>query len=282
MMNWWQHIPEHINPIVCSFGSFSLSWYSVTFLLGTLFSLSFLWGVTCRDSIAVLSREEFLDFSLFLLCGAIIGARFGYAIFYNAAFFVAHPASLVSPFDLETGVWIGIAGMSAHGGIVGIVLAVLVFAWKYRKSVCVLLDAVALSVPIAIFFGRLGNFFMGELFGRVTSVSWGMFFPRAGDVLLHHPSQLYEACGEGMVLWAALLVLSKRMKIPGQLFAWALGLYGGIRFFLEYLREPDRQIGFIWSIFTLGQILCLALIVAAGILLWWMREGRNAILSRTG
>lgn len=282
MMNWWQHIPEHIDPIVCSFGIFSISWYSAAFFLGAVFSLLFLRRVTCRDSIRVLSRGEFLDFSLFLLGGAIIGARLGYAILYNAAFFVAHPTSLVLPFDLETGAWIGIAGMSAHGGIVGIVLAVFVFAWKYRKPVWVLLDAVALSVPIAIFFGRLGNFFMGELFGRVTSVSWGMFFPRAGDALLHHPSQLYEACGEGIVLWVVFLVLSRRMKIPGQLFSWALGLYGGVRFFLEYFREPDRQIGFIWSIFTLWQLFCFVQIIVAAALLWWMRKGRNAILPRTG
>ncbi len=281
MMNWWQHIPEHIDPIACSLGTFSLSWYGVAFLFGVISSLWCFWRVNCRIVPAMLSWEEFLDFSLFLLGGAIIGARLGYAIFYNAVFFVTHPASLISPFDLETGSWIGISGMSAHGGIVGVVLAVFVFSWKYRKSAWALLDVVALSVPIAVFFGRLGNFFTGELFGRVTSVSWGMFFPRAGDAFLHHPSQLYEACGEGMVLWVMLIVLSKQMKIPGQLFVLALGLYGGIRFFLEYFREPDRQIGFIWNIFTLGQILCLVLI-AVGILLWWIRKGRNAILSRTG
>ncbi len=280
-MSWWQRIPEHIDPIALSFGVFSLSWYGIAFLCGVVFSLLFLWKALCQSVPALLSSGEFLDFSLYLLAGTILGARLGYVLFYNVAFFAAHPIAIVSPFSIETGAWTGIAGMSAHGGILGMTSAVILFSWRYGKSVWVLLDSVAWSLPLAIFFGRIGNFLAGELFGRVTSVPWGMVFPHAADGLLHHPSQLYEAVGEGLLLWCVLTLLSKRLRSPGQLFVWALGAYGGIRFLLEYFRAPDSQIGFIAGVFTLGQLLSLCVLFASGVLLLWIRSGKNAILPRT-
>ena len=279
MENWWHHIPEHLSPTVFSFGGISLSWYGVAFLCGTVFALFFLWRVLHRVTDAPLSREEFLDFSLFLVGGAVFGARLGYAALYNAAFFVAHPIALFSPMDPETGAWTGIAGMSAHGGVIGVLCAVLIFSRIYRKPLWQLLDNVALSIPIAIFFGRCGNFLAGELFGRVTGVGWGMVFPLAGDGTLRHPSQLYEALGEGVVLGMALFMLSKRNMLPGRLFAWALGLYGVIRFVLEYAREPDAQIGFVFGVFTMGQGLSMAMIGVSLSLAWLFRRGKNAILS---
>ena len=276
--NWWHHVPEHLNPIAFSFGSVSLSWYGLTFLFGTLSALSFLrWAMRYIVGLR-LSREEFFDFSLFLVSGSVLGARLGYAVLYNAGFFLEHPIALVSPLNPETGMWTGISGMSAHGGAIGLLLAVIVFSRAYRKSVWRLLDSVALSIPIALFFGRLGNFLTGELFGRVTHAGWGMVFPLAGDHLLRHPSQLYEALGEGVALGIALFVLSKRNMPPGRIFVWALGLYGLIRFLLEYVREPDARIGFVFGAFTLGQVLSLAMMIVSVSLAWWLRRKKNAIL----
>lgn len=280
-MSWWQHIPEHIDPTVLSVGSFSVSWYGVAFLCGAVVSLFALWRRLCQQSVPVLSLDDFLDFSLLLSVGAVVGARLGYVLMYNAEFFFAHPVSIVSPFDSETGAWIGVAGMSAHGGILGIFVAVAFFAWRHKKPLLVLLDNIALSLPIAIFFGRIGNFLAGELFGRVTTLPWGMIFPRAGDILLRHPSQLYEASGEGILLWCILRMLAGRVRRLGQLFVWALGLYGGIRFFLEYFRMPDPQIGFIFGVFTLGQILSIVLMILSVALLMWMKRKESGILSCT-
>lgn len=281
MIGWWQHIPEHIGSTAISFGGFPVSWYGIMFLLGAVSSLLFLRYSIRRTSPTILSCEEFFDLSLFLLFGAILGARLGYAFFYNADFFLAHPLALVSPIDPETGKWTGIAGMSAHGGVIGLVFAAFLFSRWYRKPLPNLLDGVAVSIPIAIFFGRLGNFLTGELFGRQTTVPWGMVFPRAGDLLLRHPSELYEAFGEGIVLWLVLFILSKRAMAPSRISVWALLLYGGIRFFLEFFREPDDQIGFVLGFFTLGQVLSVGMIALALVFLWWSGRGKNAILSHT-
>lgn len=279
-MMWWQSLPERIDPTLFSVGGFSVSWYGVAFLCGAVISLFVLWRGLSRDRALMLSLDTFLDFSLFLLVGAIVGARFGYALFYNPAFFAEHPLSLISPFDARTGAWTGVAGMSAHGGMLGIVFAAFLFSWRYQKPAWKLLDHIAQSLPLAIFFGRIGNFLAGELFGRVTTLPWGMVFPSADDMLLHHPSQLYEAVGEGLILWLVLFLLAKRNRFPGQLLAWALALYGGIRFLLEYFRSPDPQIGFVLYDFTLGQLLSLLVMILSATLLFWIKNRENAILPR--
>ncbi len=280
-MNWWHTLPERIDPTVFSLGFFSFSWYGVSFFLGASFSLLFLWKVIRRSERLSLSREEFFDLAVVILFGTVVGARIGYALLYNFPFFLNHPMALVSPFDPKTGEWIGIAGMSAHGGILGVFAAIFFFSWRYKKSPWSLLDMTALAAPVAIFFGRIGNFLAGELFGRVTNVPWGMVFLRAGDGLLRHPSPLYEACGEGIVLWLLLCALSKKDMPPGFLFAWALGLYGVIRFFLEFFREPDPQIGFLFGFFTLGQALSLGMILVSLGVGRWLRLQKNAILPHT-
>ncbi len=272
---------ETFDPVVFSFGPVSVSWYGICFLSGACVALFFLWELLRKKNFGVrLTREECFDFSIYLVIGAILGARIGYALLYAPGFFAEHPLSLVSPLDPETGAWTGIAGMSAHGGIAGIALSIVLFARKYRKPPLPLLDVVALALPIAIFCGRIGNFVTGELFGRVTNVSWGMVFPRAGDMFPRHPSPLYEALGEGVFLFLVLLFLSKRKYVPGRLFLWATGLYGGIRFILEFFREPDPQIGFFFDAMTMGQVLSLGMIAVAIGFGWWLSDRKCATLPR--
>lgn len=253
-------------------------------MLGAIFSLVFLriflnqFGQLKPEN--RISNDEFLGLSVAVILGALVGARLGYAVIYDASFFVSHPLLLVSPFNPETGLWVGISGMSAHGGILGGIFAAFLFSWKYQKSFLPILDALSISAPIAIFFGRIGNFLSGELFGRVTDVSWGMVFPLSGDDLLRHPSQLYEAVGEGGVLFLvlAMFFFLRKVHISGMFFVWTLGLYGLIRFFLEFFREPDWHIGFLFGFFSMGQALSVLVVVIAVLLERWIRLCKNGIL----
>lgn len=277
----WRHFFEHLDPIAFFFGPVSISWYGICFLTGAIASLSAVWFLMCRKGEQKLSSEEFFDLAAVLLFGALVGARLGYAVLYHASFFAAHPIALVSPFDVRTGAWIGIAGMSVHGGAIGVVIALLVFAKRRKKSFWLFADTLALAAPIAIFFGRIGNVLSGELYGRVTTTSWGVIFPRAEDGLLRHPSALYEALGEGLLLGVVLFMLSHRHKTPGLNFAWAIGLYGGIRFFLEYFREPDSQVGLLFDRLTLGQVLSMGMVALAIGIGRWLEMKKGAILVGT-
>lgn len=279
----WRNFPEHFDPIFLSLGPVSVSWYGICFLSGAIVSLIFFriflnrFG---RERLEIhISHDEFFTLSLTVFFGALVGARVGYAILYDASFFLAHPLSLISPFDRETGLWIGIAGMSVHGGILGGILAAFLFSRKYGKSFLSVLDALSCAAPVAIFFGRIGNFLAGELFGRTTDVSWGMVFPLSGDTALRHPSALYEAFGEGVILFCIVFFLARRRRTPGMLFAWTLGLYGFIRFFIEFFREPDRHIGFLFGFFSMGQALSVLTVTSALFLVGWIRLRKNDILS---
>ncbi len=275
----WQHFSERFDPIFFSFGPVSVSWYGACFFVGAIVSLIFLrqW-LRRKNSALSLSGEDFLNLSTSLLCGALLGARLGFVVLYEPLFFWEHPFAIVSPFDAETGRWVGISGMSAHGGVLGIIGAILLFSRNYQKSPRLLLDAAALSAPIAIFFGRIGNFLAGELYGRTTEVPWGMVFPRAGDEMLRHPSQWYEALGEGMLLFFILLFLARKRRVPGLLFVWALGFYGLIRFFLEFFREPDQNVGLFFGTLTEGQILSLLMVLFALGAGWWLGREKDGIL----
>lgn len=279
MSTLWRNVLERIDPELFSLGSVSVSWYGVCFLLGGIVALVFFRRLTRRGaSEDRLTDGAFFDCAMLVTLGAVAGARIGYAAIYNPAFFLEYPLAIFSPFDPETGVWTGIAGMSAHGGMAGALLGLWVFSRKERMLWWSLADKLALSAPLAIFFGRIGNFLVGELPGRPTDASWGIVFPRALDGQLRHPSPLYEAFGEGLLLFLFLRLLSKKRRPPGELFAWSLGLYGAFRFALEYFREPDPQLGFFWGSFTMGQWLSLALIAVSGTIVWWLRARKNAIL----
>lgn len=216
-----------------------------------------------------LSVDQYTDLALYLLIGILVGARLGFALLYNLTWYIAHPMALVMPFDEVTGLWVGISGMSYYGGAVGVIIALCVFAWQYKVSVWRVADVVALCAPIGYFFGRLGNFVNGELFGRVTSARFGMYFPNAMDAgeSLRHPSQLYEAFGEGIVLGLMVAYVHQKSKQPGRTAAAYLIGYGIIRFCVEFFREPDAWIGLTWQWMTLGQMLS-ALFAVIGIFLW--------------
>lgn len=273
MNAWWQHIPEHIDPIAFSIGFFSVRWYALCFL-GGIFSV---WAWLRRERRIRkwdISEDSLDGAFLSALAGAFVGARMGYVLWYAPGYFLSHPWMIILPFDPATGQYIGISGMSFHGALVG--MAVTLYGWTvFRKqSLPEWMDRVVLAIPLGIIFGRLGNFLNGELWGRSADTLWGMYFPLA-DKMLRHPSSLYEMIGEGVLLFCIVLFSNRRKKmVPGELTAIFLIGYGGIRFILEYFREPDSGIGYFFGALTLGQIFSIATILSGAIV------GRVALRSR--
>jgi phosphatidylglycerol:prolipoprotein diacylglycerol transferase len=210
-----------------------------------------LWGAAAPFSVADLD-----DFILWVTLGIILGGRTGYVLFYNFDFFIAHPIEIVQ-------VWKG--GMSFHGGFLGCVLAVILFGLKREVSILSLGDVTCAVGPIGVFFGRLANFVNAELWGRQTDVPWAMVFPsREAGPFPRHPSQLYEAALEGVVLFVilTLLVRAGALKRPGLIIgAFAIG-YAVMRSICELFREPDAQLGFLWGGMTMGMLLSVPLLIA--------------------
>jgi len=239
----------NISPIAITIGSFQLRWYALAYLFGILSA----WGLTKRNinkyNLGITS-PQLDDLVFFTTLGIILGGRLGYVLCYGNGFFLHYPAEIFA-------IWNG--GMSFHGGIVGVIIGLYCFARKYKFPFLKITDIVALYVPIGIFLGRLANFVNGELWGRVTTVPWAVKFPDGG-FLPRHPSQIYEALSEGLLMFIILNLLWRKAFIrehTGIISAVFLIVYATSRMCMELFREPDQQIGFIFSGVTMGQVLSL-------------------------
>lgn len=265
------HLPE-LDPIAISLGPIAIRWYSLAYIAGVLFGLSFL--KYCNKKDKFLSEEALDEWLFWIVLSILLGGRFGYILFYNFSYFLSNPLEIFA-------FWHG--GMSFHGGLFGSIFGMWLFAKKYKIDFLKLTDALVVAAPVGLFFGRIANFINMELYGRVTGSDYGVIFPGAGD-LPRHPSQLYEAFLEGIVLFIILFSLqrlSKLAKNPGFLGGTFLALYGFFRILIENFREPDLQIGFIsWGFLsikiTLGQLLSLPLIFI-GIAIVFFRLKRKKI-----
>jgi phosphatidylglycerol:prolipoprotein diacylglycerol transferase len=247
-----------IDPVLISIGPFAIRWYALAYiagiLLGWLYARAMIRSERLWGGPAPLRVEDYDDFVLWVTLGIILGGRLGYVLFYNPAQFLANPAEIVQ-------IWKG--GMSFHGGFLGCVVAVLWFGWRRGIPVLSLGDLTCAAGPIGLGLGRIANFINGELWGRPGDVPWAMVFPGAGP-LPRHPSQLYEAALEGVVLFAVLAALVQwgALKRPGLILgAFAIG-YGIARIVGEFFREPDAHLGFLWGGLTMGMLLSLPLILA--------------------
>ena len=189
----------------------------------------------------------------------LVGARIGYIFFYDLASFFNSPLSTL--LSIEAGSFGGFFGFSYHGGLIGIVVGGLLLSKKYRLPFLQLADFVVPAIPLGYMWGRFGNFLNGELFGRPTEQPWGMFFPADQQFLLRHPSQLYEAIFEGLVLFLLLWPLRNRISSPGRMLGLYLVGYGMFRFLIEFFRQPDPQLGIVILGLTMGQLLCFGMIV---------------------
>ncbi len=249
-----------IKPYIVKIGPVQVRWYGLMYLLGFISSYLLVRFQIKKKGLSI-KKQTIDDLYFYLIVGLIIGARLGYVVFYNLPEYLKNPLEIFA-------LWHG--GMSFHGGLIGTILAGYIFSRKRRVDFWLFSDLIIATAPVGLGLGRIGNFINGELFGRVSTVPWAMVFPEGGP-LPRHPSQLYEAAGEGLVLFVILWFLKDRVRKTGHLTASFLILYGAIRFFLEFFRQPDPQLGFVLSFLTMGQILCACMIVA-GLILFSIRS----------
>jgi phosphatidylglycerol:prolipoprotein diacylglycerol transferase len=272
---WWQHIPQRLNPVFFTIGSFKLQYYGLMYVVAFVVTYLLVIYRLKREDRFEVSVDQIQALITYMVLGVIVGGRLGYVLFYNLSYYLKHPLEIILPFDFSGGIkFTGITGMSFHGGLVCVIL----FAWLYCRKAglnfLLMADLFIPAIPLGYTFGRIGNFINGELYGRVTSLPFGMYFPLAPGADLRHPSQLYEASFEGLFLFGILWSLRKIMKIRGAMLALYMIGYGTVRFFIEYFRQPDEHLGFVLLSFSMGQLLCL-LMIAAGISLYgyfWRKE----------
>lgn len=270
---WWQHLPAKMNPVIVNLGGFPIRWYGVMYII----ALAFVYVLTLyrlKSEKLEFSRSFVGDALTWAMVGVVLGGRIGYILFYGLGGFFADPLGTLIPGFSSSGAcpFAGITGMSYHGGVIGVILALWFFLRAHNKDFFGTFDLFIPSVPFGYTFGRLGNFINGELYGRVTDASIGMYFPLAPTHQLRHPSQLYEGFFEGIVLFAVLWLLRKRSPFPGFLSGLYLLGYGFVRFFIEFFREPDAHIGFVFLSFSMGQALCFVMIVAGAAIIVLQRK----------
>lgn len=252
-----------LDPVAVRIGPLAVRWYGLAYLSGFLLGV---WTLRrlARSGRLPIRPEEAGDLVGCLALGVLLGGRLGYVLFYNAPYFAGHPWKIVA-------VWEG--GMSFHGGLIGVGVALWAYARRRGVDPWPLADGLAVAAPPGLFFGRLANFVNGELYGRVTDLPWAMVFPGGGP-LPRHPSQLYEALAEGLLLGLFLWYLWRRRPVPGLTAAAFLAAYALARFGVEFVREPDPQLGFVLGPLTMGQCLSLAMALAAAVLAGVRAHGR--------
>ncbi|MFC0242033.1 prolipoprotein diacylglyceryl transferase [Rhodopseudomonas telluris] len=262
------------DPVAVAIGPFAIRWYALAYIAGILLGWLYARMLLQRERLwggpAPITPVQFDDFILWVTIGIILGGRTGYVLFYNLDFFITHPAEI---FEL----WKG--GMSFHGGFMGCVVAVALFGWKRNVSIASLGDITCAVGPIGLFLGRIANFINGELWGRPAddTVPWAMVFPHAGP-LPRHPSQLYEAGLEGIVLFLilALMIRAGALKRPGLIIGAFLTFYGLARITGEFFREPDPQLGFLWGGLTMGMLLSVPMVIAGIVVMLLARRAKRA------
>ncbi|SDR34302.1 prolipoprotein diacylglyceryl transferase [Pseudovibrio sp. Tun.PSC04-5.I4] len=263
-----------IDPVLIEFGPLAIRWYALAYIAGILLAWRYmilavrntsLWGKASHPN-----ETDIDDFVMWATIGIVLGGRLGYVLFYNLPYYLANPADIFA-------VWEG--GMAFHGGLLGMIVALILYSRLRGLSVWSMFDLAAIAAPIGLFFGRIANFINSELWGRPTDVAWAVVFPNGGPEP-RHPSQLYEAGLEGLVLFIVLRVLSHRfhlLKKPGVLAgSFAIG-YGLARTFVEFYREPDAHIGYLSGFLTMGMLLSLPMVlIGALVVLWALRKNASA------
>jgi len=257
------------DPVAISIGPLAVRWYALAYIAGLLLgwwlARRLLEAPTLWGRPAPFASETLDDLLVYMAAGVVLGGRIGYVLFYNLDWYLAHPLDALM-------VWHG--GMSFHGGLIGSTLAMVLFARRRGLAFLPVFDLVAAVVPIGLFFGRIANFINGELWGRVTDVPWAMVFPAAGPEP-RHPSQLYQAGLEGIVLFVIMMLLVRAcgLKKPGLVSGTFLAGYGVARIIGEFFRQPDVQIGFLAGGLTMGMLLSLPMIAIG---LWLIFAARRA------
>ncbi len=248
---------NNFDPVAIQIFSIEIRWYSLAYIFGILLG----WGLSKRIFITDFElKEKFDDFITYLILGIIIGGRLGYILFYNPVYYLNNTTSIFK-------IWEG--GMSFHGGLIGVIIVSFWFAKKNNQNFFSYLDVISIVAPIGIFFGRIANFINSELYGFETNLFWGVKFILI-DNLYRHPSQLYEAFFEGLILFLILIYFRKKgfMKVPGLISGLFLIFYSIFRFIIEFFRVPDEQLGYIFLNLTMGQIISFVFLLIGSYLLF--------------
>lgn len=254
----------NINPDILHIGPLTLRWYGFMYVIGFIIAYFIIKTESKRRNIK-LSEDDVYDFVFYLIIGVILGGRTGYVLFYNLSWYLAHPTEIIM---------INKGGMSFHGGFIGVILAGLYYCRKKKIPFYPIGDMGVLAGSLGLGFGRIGNFINAELYGRPADPSFplAMVFPTDPQKLPRHPSQLYESFFEGFLMFAILFFLSRRKLKSGVVFWAFITLYGTFRFFIEYTRQPDAQLGFVLAnYFSMGQVLCFPMIIT-GIIMMVVRS----------
>jgi phosphatidylglycerol:prolipoprotein diacylglycerol transferase len=252
-------LAPNIDPVAIHLGPLKVHWYGLMYVLGFL-ALWFFAARRARRDGSGWTAEQVGDLVFYGALGVILGGRLGYMLFYNLGHYLAHPLDMLK-------IWQG--GMSFHGGLIGVLLAMGYFARKNGKRFFAVTDFVALWTPIGLGLGRIGNFINHELWGKVTDAPWGMVFRDAGP-LPRHPSQLYQVALEGVALFVILWLYARRPRPTASVSGLFLVGYGLFRFLVEFVREPDPQLGYLaFGWLTMGQVLSVPMVLAGAGLLWW-------------
>ena len=255
-------IHPQFDPVAISLGPLKVHWYGLMYLLAFL---QFWWlgkkRLSARPELGV-SVQGLDDLLFYGVLGVVLGGRLGQVLFYDPGYYFSHPLEILA-------VWKG--GMSFHGGLLGVLVAATLWAHKHRVSWLATTDYIAPLVPLGLAFGRIGNFINGELWGRVAdpSLPWAMIFPQTGDGLPRHPSQIYQALGEGLLLFIILWLFARKQRPFGAVSGVFLIGYGAFRFLAEYFREPDSGIFGLSYLVSMGQWLSLPMILAGIAMLVW-------------
>ena len=273
-MEFWNHIYEHFDPVAFHLFSLPVHWYGLMYVLALVTALYMAKWIVQKDGLQI-TKEQLDSFFIYVEIGVILGARLGYILFYDpdTLYYLSHPWQIFNPFKDDE--FVGIRGMSYHGALFGFLIAAYLFSRRSKIHFGKLMDIVALAVPLGYVFGRIGNFLNQELVGRATDVSWGIYV----DGVLRHPSQLYEAVLEGIVVFFIIYVYRKQKKFDGELILLYAFAYGILRAVAEIYRAPDVQIGYVCcDMITLGQTLSLSMALLA-VILWFYFLPKKEIVS---
>ena len=254
---------NNFDPVAIQIFSIEIRWYSLAYIFGILMGWLYCKKILIKDKNI---SKLFDDLISYLIIGIILGGRLGYVIFYNLEYFLSNPIEILM-------IWHG--GMSFHGGLLGVLASTIIYAKKHNVNKFIFLDLIAGSAPIGIFLGRIANFLNSELYGRETDILWSVIFTRI-DNITRHPSQIYEALLEGLILFFILFFFIKKNYLlkPGLISSLFLIFYSLFRFLVEFFRVPDEQVGFIYLNLTIGQIISL-IFLSFGFYLFFIKKNEN-------
>lgn len=283
MNNWlfaYQSLPSKISPEIFTIGGFGLRWYSLGYVVAFITTVLLIkYRIRKKELSFNINYDDIDQLSVYVMLGIVFGGRLGYVLFYDLAYYINHPLEVILPFRFDNGFrFVGISGISYHGGLLALIGVNYFYAKNKGYSFIKLIDLYASTASIAYTFGRLGNFMNGELYGRETTVAWGMYFLDNNKIpfeTLRHPSQLYEAFGEGILLFLIVWFLRKKVAV-GVLSGIYMFGYGFVRFIIEFFRQPDAifknpgdDLGSVLWFLTMGQVLCMLMMFSGLVIIYY-------------